>query len=105
MYSYMIQDVRAVQSELEGGFLARQAAVEKAATELAQTAPEEMVRYLTQYSVSQAEEVVGRWRELGELLIVKYNDGYINGRSLGYPEEWLRRVLLERPLQFIIPHR
>jgi dipeptidase len=105
MYSYMIQDVRAVQSELEGGFLARQAAVEKTAAELAQTNPDEMVRYLTQYSVSQAEEVVRRWRELGELLIVKYNDGYINGRSIGYPEEWLRRVLNERPLQFMIPHR
>jgi len=103
MYSYMIQDVRAVQGELEGGFLARQDAVESAAAQLAESNPEEMVRYLTQYSVSQGEEVVRRWRELGELLIVKYNDGYINGRSLGYPEEWLRRVLAQRPLQFRIP--
>lgn len=104
MYSYMIQDVRAVQSELEGGFLARQAAVENTATELAGTDPDAMVRYLTDYSVSQAETVVRRWRELGETLIVKYNDGYIGGRSRGYPEAWLRRVLEERPQQFRIPN-
>jgi dipeptidase len=103
MYSYMIQDVRAVQSELEGGFLARQAAIEDTAAGLARTDPGKMVRYLTEYSVTQAEQVVARWRKLGESLIVRYNDGYINGRSLGYPEEWLRRVLRERPLQFRIP--
>ncbi len=105
MYSYMIQDVRAVQSELEGGLLARQSAVENTAAELARTSPDQMVRYLTDYSVTQGEAVVRRWRELGEQLIVKYNDGYVEGRSLGYPEEWLRRVLRERPTQFLIPGR
>jgi len=105
MYSYMIQDVRAVQSELEGGLLARQSAVENTAAELARTSPDQMVRYLTDYSVTQAEAVVRRWRELGELLIVKYNDGYVEGRNHGYPEEWLRRVLRERPVQFLIPGR
>ena len=103
MYSYMIEDVRAVQSEIEGTYLAMQPAVEEAAVELAAKDPELAVRYLTDYSATHAELVVAQWRILGEFLIAKYNDGYISGRSRGYPEQWLRRVLKERPDQFRIP--
>jgi hypothetical protein len=46
------------------------------------------------------ESTVQRWRELAKHLIVKYNDGYINGRGVGYPDAWLRRVLKENPGQF-----
>ena len=57
-------------------------------------------RLLTDYSVSHDELTVQRRREPGEYLIVKYNDGYINRRSVGYPDEWLRRVIKENPRQF-----
>ena len=48
-----------------------------------------------------------RYRELGEALIRKYNDGYVqdeNGRpqEVGYPESWYREVIRERPDQFRI---
>ena len=104
-YSDMCPDIQAVQRELEGQLLALQPAVEKTALELAKTDPELMTRYLTDYSVSHAELVVKRWRELGEYLIQKYNDGYVqdeNGRpqEQGYSETWLRKVLRERPEQF-----
>ena len=61
-----------------------------------------MRSFLTQYSVGQAEEVIRRWKELGEFLLMKYNDGYVkdeNGRpqEVGYPEPWLRKVLELRP--------
>ena len=59
-----------------------------------------MKRCLTDYPVSQGELTVRSWRELGEYLIVKYNDGYVNRRSVGYPDEWLRRVIKENPRQF-----
>jgi hypothetical protein len=67
-----------------------------------------MVRYLTDYSVTHGEQVVSRWRELGEHLLTKYNDGYVkdeNGRpqERGYPESWLRTVVRERPDQFRLP--
>jgi dipeptidase len=47
--------------------------------------------------VSHGELVVKRYRELGEFLIRKYNDGYVqdaNGRphEVGYPDAWLRKV-------------
>ena len=97
-YSMMSEDVLAVQKEIEGTYLALQPAVEKTAMELAEDDPDLLVRYLTDYSVSHAEQMVSRWRALGEYLLTKYNDGYVrdeNGRpqELGYPESWLREVL------------
>jgi len=104
-YSDMRPDIQAVQHDLEGTLLALQPAVEKTAVELYKSDPELMTRYLTDYSVSHAEMVVKRWRELGEHLIQKYNDGYVQderGRphEQGYSEAWLRKVLSERPEQF-----
>jgi len=104
-YAEMIHDIQAVQSDLEGNFLALQPAVEKTALELATTDPDLLTRYLTDYSVSHAEQVVVRWRALGEFLITKYNDGYVQdkpGRASekGYLESWLRKVIEERPDQF-----
>jgi len=48
---------------------------------------------------------VGRYRLLGEDLIRKYNDGYVqeepgHPREKGYSEAWLRDVLTVRPGQF-----
>ncbi len=104
-YSYMIEDIRTVQQELEGTMLALQPAVEKTAAELWKTDRDLMRRYLTDYCVSHGEMVVDRWRELGEHLLTKYNDGYVKDergrpREEGYPESWIRRVLRERPDQF-----
>jgi dipeptidase len=106
-YSYMKQDIQKVQSELEGTFDALQPTVERAALDLYHKDPGLMRAYLTDYSTSHAEAVVKRWRELGELLIRKYNDGYVqdeNGRpqEVGYPESWYREVIGARPDQFKI---
>ena len=67
-----------------------------------------MTRYLTDYSVMHAEQTTARWKALVEHLFTKYNDGYIRDPQgkypdVGYPEEWLRRVLKERPEQFRLP--
>jgi dipeptidase len=104
-YSYMLPEIQAVQKEIEGTFLALQPEVEKTAVDLASSDPKLVTRYLTDYSVTHAEMVVARWRELGEHLITKYNDGYVKdetGRPTekGYPEGWLREVLRSRPNQF-----
>jgi len=104
-YSYMIKDIQEVQSNLEGIAIATQPAVEKAALELYKTNPEMMEHYLTNYCSSHAEYVIKEWIKLGEALICKYNDGYVkdeNGRArgIGYPEEWLKKVVDERPDQF-----
>jgi dipeptidase len=107
-YSYMLPDIQAVQKDIEGTFLTLQPVVEKTAVDLAVSNPELLTRYLTDYSVTQAEKVVMRWKELGEYLIVKYNDGYVKDekgepQEKGYPETWLREVLKSRPDQFRLP--
>ena len=104
-YSYMFPEIQAVQSDIEGTFLKLQPEVEKTAIDLAESNPELMIRYLTDYSVMHAELVVSRWRELGEYLMTKYNDGYVKdekGRpqEKGYPESWLQEVTRARPDQF-----
>lgn len=104
-YSYMIKDIRKVQAELEETFIALQPEIEKTALELSEKDPALAARYLTDYSVSHAELVVERWRTLGEYLLTTYNDGYVKEdkgkiQEVGYPDEWLRRVLSERPEQF-----
>jgi dipeptidase len=104
-YSYIIKDIQAVQKNFEDNFIAMQPAVEKTAAELEKTDHKLAVQYLSDYSVSHAEMVVKRWKELLEYIITKYNDGYINdgkngGRSpkgAGYGSEWIQRVLKESP--------
>ena len=49
--------------------------------------------------------MVGRYRKLGEELIRKYNDGYVQsepGRAeeQGYSGQWLRRVLRNHPEKY-----
>jgi hypothetical protein len=58
--------------------------------------------------VSTAERLVERWKELGEFILTKFNDGYVrtpeNGtEGVEYPEAWLRRILEEKPDQFKLP--
>ncbi len=107
-YSDMMPEIQAVQDDIEGTFLALQPFVEKTALEISKSDPDLLTRYLTHYSVTHAEKVVTRWRELGEHLIVKYNDGYVKdeeGRPQeeSYPESWLREVVESRPDQFLLP--
>ena len=107
-YSYMVKDIQKVQSALEKQFISLQSVVEKTALDLHEKDPELLVQYLTNYSVSQGDLVVKRWIELGEFLISKYNDGYVKDergrpRGMGYPSEWLKKVLESKPEQFKLP--
>jgi len=107
-YSYMIKDILKVQKELEDKAFELQPIIEKTAVELAKANPDLLTDYLTNYCISHAENVVKRWRELGEFLLTKYNDGYVKDdkgrpKEVGYPESWLRDVIRLRPEQFKLP--
>ena len=107
-YSYMVKDIQKVQAALEGQFISLQPVIEKTAIDLYKKDPELLVRYLTNYSVTNGEMVVKRWIELGEFLLTKYNDGYVKNergraRGVGYPSEWLKEVLKSKPEQFKLP--
>ena len=105
LYDLMIEDIKEVQQEIEHRAHAMTAAVDLAAKSLYQTDQAMMAEYLTDFSVNFAEYTVDRWRKLGYLLFSKYNDGYVRQEQtltpwpsgIGYPEEFYRRAVEERP--------
>ena len=108
-WSRIFPEVQAVRDEMEDSFFAMLPVIDKTAAELGGRDPELMRQYLTTFSVSTAERLVARWRDLCEDLMTRHNDGFVydpeTGRAQGpgYPEEWLRRVLEENPEQFKVP--
>lgn len=109
-YTYMVKDMQAVQQKLEGEALSLQPAIEKTALELHAADPGRAAAFLTDYSVSHGETVVTRWRELGEFLLTKYNDGFVKDENnrpqeKGYPEPWLRQVIKSKPDQVRLKKR
>ena len=112
-YSQMIGDVRTRQNLLEESFLKSQGDIERRATELYNQNPDEARDYLTKYTIASAQQTLTAWRQLGEFLIVRYNDMVIKqvnpdgtfkrtpeGQCApvvrpGYPEDFNRRVAAE----------
>ncbi|WP_280746985.1 C69 family dipeptidase [Parabacteroides sp. PF5-9] len=109
-YSFMIEDIRKVQQELENGFQDVLPAIDKAALELYSKNPDEARKFLTWFSTTTADDATARWKKLGEYLIVKYIDGNVkkeengqfkqNGYGLsaypsfpGYDEEYYRSIV------------
>jgi dipeptidase len=109
-YSLMIEDVRAVQTNLEDSFNKAQAGIETVAAQLYAQNKEEAKNFLTNYTVMTAQHTYDAWKRLGEYLIVKYNDNVIKrekdgkfernaiGRAMpvirqGYPEEFLKEYV------------
>lgn len=108
-YNFMIRDIRPVQQQLETEFNTWQPLIEKSAAEMYRNDRAAAVRFLTSYSISQAQRSTARWKELGEYLLVKYLDGNVkrekDGKFLeneyglpedpefpGYSEEYYRAV-------------
>ena len=77
-WSRIIPDVQAVQREREDAMLKMQPVIEETAVKLGQADPALMRTFLTDYSVSTAEGLFRRWRELAELILTRHNDGYVN---------------------------
>lgn len=109
-YSFMIEDIKPVQRELELGFEAMQPSIDKAAADMYAKNPEEAVKFLTWYSTTEANRSTARWKQLGEYLVVKYIDGNVkkevngkfmqNGYGLsaspnfpGYDETYYRSIV------------
>ena len=108
-YSDMIKDVKKVQSELENKFVAQLPVIDKAAETLYSANKEQGIRFITEYSVNEANNMTARWKQLGQYLLVKYIDGNIKREKdgqfertetglapspifAGYPEWWLKAI-------------
>ncbi len=110
-YSFMMPDIKKVQSQWESNFNALVPAMDKVALGLPEA---DAKAFLTDFSIAQAENSTASWKKLGEYLLVKYMDGNIkkekDGRFLqnesaippgiireGYPEYFLRQMVKENP--------
>jgi dipeptidase len=72
-YNAAIEDVKAAQKTWEDGAIDRVPEIDARAAELYKKSPKEAVRFLTDFSLSNATSVVGAWWKLGDDLWVKYN--------------------------------
>lgn len=82
-YSDMSEDMKKVQSSLEGRFLTSQPQIEEKASEIYKQSRQEAVQHLTNYTNNLVNEGVGEWKKLGEYLMVKYIDGVIKQEENG----------------------
>ncbi len=121
-YSQLFPSVEAVRDRLEDGYIARQADIEKQALALYETSPAEARKFLTDYTVETAQNMLGEWKKLGEYLIVKYNDQAVkkekDGKFLltpdglavpperpGYPEQYRRTLIRETGDRYLVPEK
>lgn len=104
-YSYMIDDIQKVQSELECEMIHQQDSMVMVVKNLPKN---ERVEQLTAFSNHWGNKVHDRWIGLGEYLLTKYNDGYVkdeNGKinEVGYPDAWMDQMNSLYPEKFTIP--
>ena len=110
-YSWLMKDIRKLQSELENEFHQMTVRVDTKATSLPEL---EARNYLTNYSNEAAEKTTAEWKKLGEYLLVKYMDGNIkkeeNGKFIqndhaippsiiraGYSPDFQRKIAKDKP--------
>jgi hypothetical protein len=99
-FSVVIDDVKKVQNELEGYYLAQQKTVDETALSLLKNSRGEAIEYLTNYSVASGEKTYKRWKQLGEELLQKNIDGiskteFFQPKNIGYPDHFKKRIIDE----------
>ncbi len=72
-YNAAIEDVKSARKTWEDGALDRVAETDRRAADLYKRNPGEAVKFLTGYSLGNANSVVAAWWKLGDDLLVKYN--------------------------------
>ena len=120
-YSLMFPSLKEVRDSLDNSYFAAQAGVEKKAQELYAQNPQAAVKYLNDYSVEKAQQMLARWNQLFEFMVVKYNDMIIkptdkNGTFKktpyglgatpvrpGYPEKFAKQLVKQSGDKFLVP--
>ena len=117
-YSVMFPDLKQVRDSLQQAYLAQQPEIEAKAKTMQ---PAEMQRFLNDYSVSLAQQMLARWKQLAIFLIVRHNDMAVKpvdeqGRFVrnkeglgatvkrpGYPLPFARRLVKETKGRYVTP--
>jgi len=100
LYSYAIKDVREAQNKWEKSAVDKTSAIDEWAVKLYQKDPAEARRFLTEYCINHAANVISAWWTLGDSLLVKYNHLWIYDTKtrkrdpLRFPD-WYLQLLTE----------
>ena len=109
-----------MRDSLDNSYIANQGEIEKQALKLYGESEQKAVDYLTNYSNTQAQQMLARWKELAIYLIVKYNDMAVkptkdgkflrtktgNGATVkrpGFPEKVARALVEQTGDRFASP--
>jgi dipeptidase len=77
VYSEAIKDVQAAQAKYERELVARIPEIDQQALALYKKKPAEAAKFLTGFSLNNAQTVIAAWWKLGDDLLVKYNRLYL----------------------------
>jgi dipeptidase len=82
-YSYMIEDIKPVQQELENYYQIAVDAADEEAKKMYASNKSEFYNYITNFSENQSRMMMDKWTKLGQHLMVKYMDGNIKKEKDG----------------------
>lgn len=120
-YSQLFPSLKEVRDSLDNSYFAAQKQVEDKALELYAQNPQQAVKYLNDYGVEKAQQMLGRWKQLHTYLVVKYNDMIIKPTTKngtfertkeglgarpvrpGYPEKYARELIKQTGDKFVCP--
>ncbi len=111
VYSKAIEDVRAAQKVWEDSAIDRTATIDQFAADLFKKDPANAVRFLTDYSLGNANRVIDAWWKLGDDLLVKYNHLWVydaktrKRNALTFPDWWLKLLVEYNKLQPTTPDK
>ena len=120
-YSLMFPTLKEVRDSLDNSYFAAQSGVEAKAQELYAQNPQAAVKYLNDYGIEKAQQMLARWQQLFQFMVVKYNDMIIKPTKKdgsfektpyglgatpvrpGYPEKYAKELIKQTGDKFLVP--
>ena len=120
-YSQMFPTLKEVRDSLDNSYFAAQPGVEAKAQELYAQNPQTAVKYLNDYGIEKAQQMLTRWQQLFQFMVVKYNDMIIKPTKKdgsfektpyglgatpvrpGYPEKYAKELMKQTGDKFLVP--
>jgi len=102
-YSTIFPALQAVRDSLESQYSRNQAGIESEALALYKQDPEKGRLYVENYSDRLAADMHRAWRQLGEDIIVNFNDMMDNGKRVGYPDSYRKKIVEETGDYYLVP--
>lgn len=112
-YSDLIKEVKEMQEKWDNDFKYSIIATDNIALDIYQTSAADTEHFLTQFSNTQAQNVLNAWKTMGERFMIKYLDGVVKGTDEkgnflktsknipkkvirpGYSEDFARKVFVQ----------